>query len=80
MRCGTDRAVRRACGSRWVFANAVGEAVGLGTTALIGAAIVSFLGEGTGTLATLTPAPGFTPCAGAHRARVGKVGRAEIVA
>jgi len=39
---------------RWVFANAVGEALGLGTTALIGATIVSFLGEGTGALATLT--------------------------
>ena len=38
---------------RWVFANAVGEALGLGTTALIGAAIVSSLGEGTSVLATL---------------------------
>jgi hypothetical protein len=38
---------------RWVFVNAVGEALGLGTTALIGAAIVSSLGEGTGALATL---------------------------
>jgi hypothetical protein len=33
---------------RWVFANAVGEAVGLDTTALVGAAIVSSLGERTG--------------------------------
>ncbi len=39
---------------RWVFANAAGEALGLGTTALIGAAVVSFLGEGRGALATLT--------------------------
>ena len=39
---------------RWVFANAAGEALGLGATALIGAAVVSFLGEGTGALATLT--------------------------
>jgi len=38
---------------RWVFANAVGEALGLETTVLIGAAIVSALGEGTGVLATL---------------------------
>jgi hypothetical protein len=38
---------------RWVFANAVGEALGLGTTVLIGAAIVSSLGEGTSALATL---------------------------
>ena len=117
----------------------MGEALGLGTTALIGAAIVSFLGEETGTLATLilvavavpagtlvegtvvgtaqwsvlrgplprmrwrtwavatgvgaflawmlvaafpptlTPAPGFTPCAGSHQARGGKLGRAEVV-
>ncbi len=39
---------------RWVSANAAGEALGLGATALIGAAVVSFLGEGTGALATLT--------------------------
>jgi hypothetical protein len=37
----------------WVFANAVGEALGLGSTALIGAAVVSSLGEGTSVLATL---------------------------
>jgi predicted branched-subunit amino acid permease len=37
----------------WVFANAVGEALGLGSTALIGAAVVSSLGEGTSALATL---------------------------
>jgi hypothetical protein len=38
---------------RWLFTNAVGEALGLGTTVLIGAAIVSSLGEETGALATL---------------------------
>jgi len=38
---------------RWVYANAVGEALGLGMTALIGAAIVSCLGEGTSALAIL---------------------------
>jgi hypothetical protein len=38
---------------RWVFANAVGEALGLGTTALIGAAIASSLGEETSALAIL---------------------------
>lgn len=42
---------------RWVFANAVGEALGLGRTALIGAAIVSSLGEGTSALATLALGP-----------------------
>ena len=31
---------------RWIFANALGEALGLGTTVLIGAAVVSSLGEG----------------------------------
>jgi hypothetical protein len=38
---------------RWVFANTVGEALGLGTTALIGAAIASSLGEETSVLAIL---------------------------
>jgi hypothetical protein len=38
---------------RWVFVNASGEVLGLGTTALIGAPIVSSLGEGTSTLVTL---------------------------
>jgi hypothetical protein len=38
---------------RWILANSVGETLGLGLTALIGAAIVSFLGEGTSVLATL---------------------------
>src|SRR5215207_3006074 len=38
---------------RWLFTNAVGEALGLGTTVLIGAAIVSSLGEETGALATM---------------------------
>jgi hypothetical protein len=38
---------------RWVFANAVGEALGLGMTALIGATIVSSLEGGTSALATL---------------------------
>jgi hypothetical protein len=38
---------------RWIFANALGEALGLGTTVLIGAAIISSLGEGTSVLATL---------------------------
>lgn len=38
---------------RWVLANAAGEALGLGATALFGAAILSYLGEGTALLATL---------------------------
>lgn len=38
---------------RWVFANAVGEAAGLGMTALVGIAVIVNVGEGTGVLATL---------------------------
>ena len=38
---------------RWVLANCIGEALGLGTTALIGAAIVSSFGEETSALATV---------------------------
>jgi hypothetical protein len=38
---------------RWVLANAVGEAAGLGITALIGAAAVLYAGEETGARATL---------------------------
>ena len=41
---------------RWVAANAVGEALGLGTTALVGLGLFAALGEGTGVLATLTVA------------------------
>jgi hypothetical protein len=37
----------------WVLANAVGEAVGLGITALVGAVVIFSLGEGSGVLATL---------------------------
>jgi hypothetical protein len=43
---------------RWIFANALGEALGLGTTVLIGAAVVSSLGEGTSALANLALAAG----------------------
>jgi hypothetical protein len=39
--------------ARWVLANAVGEAVGLGITALVGAVVVLSGGEGNGALATL---------------------------
>jgi len=42
--------------SRWVVANAVGEALGLGTTALVGLALFAAYGEATGTLATLAVA------------------------
>ena len=38
---------------RWVLANSVGEALGLGITALLGVAVVSSQGKGTGVLATL---------------------------
>lgn len=38
---------------RWVLANAIGEAVGLGMTALVGIAVVFTVGEGAGLLATL---------------------------
>jgi hypothetical protein len=38
---------------RWVLANAVGEAVGLGLTALVGVAAVIYAGGGAGALATL---------------------------
>jgi hypothetical protein len=38
---------------RWVLANAVGEVVGLGITALVGGLVVFSLGEGSGVLATL---------------------------
>ncbi len=38
---------------RWVLANAVGEAVGLGLTALVGAVALLSVGEGGGVLATL---------------------------
>jgi hypothetical protein len=37
----------------WVLANAVGEAAGLGLTALVGAVAITSLGEGSGALATL---------------------------
>ena len=38
---------------RWVVANALGELVGLGITALVGAAVFSVIGEGTGVFAVL---------------------------
>jgi hypothetical protein len=38
---------------RWVLANSVGEALGLGITALLGVAVVSSLGQGTCVLVTL---------------------------
>jgi hypothetical protein len=38
---------------RWILANAAGEAVGLGLTALVGIAAVFYAGEGTGAVVTL---------------------------
>lgn len=38
---------------RWVLANAIGEAIGLGGAVLLGAAGAGYVGEGTGILATL---------------------------
>ena len=38
---------------RWVLANTVGEALGLGITALVGVTVVSSLGKGTSVLVTL---------------------------
>jgi hypothetical protein len=38
---------------RWVLANAVGEAIGLGITVLVGTAAISTGGESSGVLATL---------------------------
>jgi hypothetical protein len=44
---------RRRLWARWVLANAIGEAVGLGVTALVGAVAVLYERESSGVLATL---------------------------
>jgi hypothetical protein len=48
----------------WVLANAIGEAAGLGLTALVGAVAISSVGEGSGALATLGMAA--LACRGRH--------------